>query len=70
MEEQFVCGFILDFKDGGPQESQVLYIGTEEKCEEVMKMTNAVSYKGDRVVKKASLKMVKVEYDTLSALDK
>ncbi len=45
---QFACGYILSFDDNGPDEEQVLHIGSEADCKQVLNLMSAVSYSGDR----------------------
>jgi len=47
---KFACGYILSFSDGGPDEEQILHIGTEKECNKILDFLPAVSYSGDRPV--------------------
>lgn len=45
---EWVCGYVLEFTDGGEPEVQVLHVGTQEECERVADLVPAIAYSGDR----------------------
>jgi hypothetical protein len=58
---EWLCGYVIFFKDGGEPEAQVLHKGTKRSCEELMNHPAlcAVSYAGSRPVDRAELRIVK-----------
>jgi len=56
--EEWVCGYVIEFDDGGEPESQVLHVGSKESCEAVSDMLPAVLYSGDRPIKDAYMRVV------------
>ena len=46
--EQWVCGYVLTFTDGGEPEEQILHVGSREDCEQVAGLIPAVAYSGPR----------------------
>jgi hypothetical protein len=58
---EWLCGYVIYFKDGGEPEAQVLYKGTKRSCEELMNHPAlcAVSYAGSRPVDRAELRIFK-----------
>jgi hypothetical protein len=57
----WLCGYIIFFKDGGEPEGQVLYRGTKESCKELLNnpVLCAVSYSGQRPVDRAELRVLR-----------
>lgn len=46
----YVAGYVLHFKDGGPPEEQVLHRGSFESCRDLADLIPAVSYSGPRPI--------------------
>lgn len=53
-----VAGYVIVFKDGGPNEEQVLGQGSHEEMEALYRLMPAVSYSGDRPVERAEFVIV------------
>ena len=53
MSNQFICGFVLHFKDGGSPEATVLGGGTQEECENIGRLLPGVAYSGERPLDRA-----------------
>lgn len=54
-EQQFVCGYVIEFRDGGEPEAEVLHVGSLEDCEKVSSLIPGVAYSGDRPVEGARI---------------
>lgn len=54
-EQPWVCGYILEFSDGGEPEEQILHTGTREECLRTADLIPAISYSGSRPSPKASM---------------
>ena len=48
---EYVCGYIINFADGGKPEGQILHTGTLKECQTIFDRTPAVSYSGGRQIK-------------------
>jgi hypothetical protein len=59
-EATWVAATRIRFADGGEPEYQVLHEGTEKDCEQVLALTHAVAYSGDRPIADAEAFMVEV----------
>lgn len=51
----WLCGYIIEFTDGGEPEGGILHEGSREDCEKVRDMIPGVSYSGDRPIKHATI---------------
>lgn len=60
-ERRFICGYIIEFTDGGEPEGAVLHEGTLDECERVMEMIPGVSYSGSRPIKSARMAIRELE---------
>ena len=58
MSKNFVCGYVIDFNDGGESEEQVLGRGSLEDCEYIGSLVPGVAYSGARPVKEARFVIV------------
>lgn len=54
-EEEFICGYVIEFSDGGDPEGGILHQGTLEDCERVANMIPGVAYSGSRPVAQARI---------------
>lgn len=52
-QPSFVLGYVIEFSDGGPDESGFLHRGTLESCQRLQTDLPAIAYSGDRPVKGA-----------------
>jgi hypothetical protein len=57
-KELFLCGYILEFSDGGPREGGLLHAGTKEECENTARIIPAICYSGDRPLKACYIRIV------------
>lgn len=52
-DQEFVCGWVILFKDGGePEFGPVLYRGKREDCERVLDQIPAIAYSGGRPIER------------------
>lgn len=65
---EFMCVSCIEFDDGGSVSAQPLHVGDRESCERVADLIPAVSYSGDRPVKRAWMSIIKTQ-DWVDKLD-
>ncbi len=54
----FVCAYVIEFDDGGPDEMGVLHEGTEAECWTVRNAIPAINYDGPRRPKSCIVKVI------------
>jgi hypothetical protein len=50
---EYACGYVIEFEDDGPIEGQFLHVGDEESCRRTLACIHAISYSGNRPVKRS-----------------
>jgi hypothetical protein len=57
----FMCVSCIEFADTGSVSAQPLHVGDLQSCERVADMLPAISYSGDRPVKKAWMSIIRTQ---------